>query len=274
MLPTIISAVNNDQLLKSCLLASPDLRPDSAVDVIIQSGFDSAAVAYNSAMRRAKTDILIFAHQDVYLPEGWIPAVSKAIGTLTVQDPNWGVLGVYGIRNGGEGAGYLYYTDILGKDFDGGVEVRTLDELLLIVRGSSGLSFDERLRGFHMYGPDICLEAGRRGMKNYVISAFCIHNSQEYRMMPLQFWKAYLFMRRKWAAQLPIKTSCTEITRHCWPAIRWILIRSVNLALGKEKLHGRAYKRMPDPGRIYNALIRDKVVGPPAAGPRVPGESS
>ncbi len=87
MFLTVISPVNNENISKRCLLASPDLR--SGVDVILQSGFASAAAAYNSAMQQAKTDLLVFVHQDVYLPEGWVAALLKTIEALTEQEPNW-----------------------------------------------------------------------------------------------------------------------------------------------------------------------------------------
>ena len=66
---TVISVTNNEDVLKSCLLNSPDLA--EASEVILQKGYRSAAVAYNSAIDKAKTDLLVFLHQDVYLPRGW-----------------------------------------------------------------------------------------------------------------------------------------------------------------------------------------------------------
>ncbi len=253
------SAVNNEQVLRSCLLKSPDL--DAAVEVILQSGFASAAAAFNSAMQRAKADIIVFVHQDVYLPEGWVDRVRKAIEVIGAFDPNWGVLGIWGVGNDGAFAGHLHWTGVegtAGKRFDGGIEVETLDEVLLIVRRSSGLLFDELLPGYHMYGADICSEAGRRGIKCYAISAFCIHNTDNYKMLPLQFWRAYLFMRSKWKSQLPIRTTCTEITRWCWPMFRWNIVRAINLALRREK----PKKRVPDPSLLYDDFVSRRIVAP------------
>jgi hypothetical protein len=131
------------------------------------------------------------------------------------------------------------------------VEVRTLDEVLLILKKSSGLRFDQRIPGFHMYGADICLEAHRHGLKCYAISAFCIHNTNQYGLLPLQFWQGYLAMRRKWKAQLPIKTSCTEITRWCWPMIRSNVARAINLATGRDKPPA---KRVSDPNQLCREI--------------------
>lgn len=253
---SVITASNNNDVLESCLLASPDLR--YANDVVIQNNCCSAASAYNSGMDKSNAEFHIFAHQDVYLPEGWINNVRRAIDILSHSDPNWGVLGVWGVTKNDSRAGYLYWTGIkgvAGKRFDGGIEVESLDELLLIIRRSSGLRFDEFLPGFHMYGADICCEAERRGMKSYAISAFCIHNTNEYKMLPLEFWKAYKFMRKKWRFRLPIRTTCIKITRWCWPVIQWNIVRTVKLALCREKQH----TRVEDPGRLYQDTFRRRI---------------
>ena len=253
---SVISAVNNEKVLKTCLLDSPGI--ESAAEVILQRGYASAASAYNAAMQKAKTDLLVFVHQDVYLPEGWIEAVQKALETLSQQDPNWGVVGVWGAVDGEKRVGYLCWTGDLGwkEPFEGGKEVASLDEVVLIFRKSAGLVFDERLPGYHLYGADICAEARRRGRKCYAISALCIHNTNTERMLPLQFWKCYWFMRRKWKDSLPIDTPCTRITFWCWPMIRWHLVCLRDLALGRRKRLVRA----DNPGEIYAGLLARGVV--------------
>jgi hypothetical protein len=256
---SVISAVNNEHILKSCLLKSPDIS--SADHVILQTGYESAASAYNTGMSRVDSEVVVFAHQDVYLPEGWINSVRVAIETLNSHDPDWGVLGVWGVPKGGGRVGYLYWTGVdgaAGNPFNGGIEVETLDELLLVVRRSSSLTFDEGLPGFHMYGADICLEAKQRGLKCYVVSAFCIHNTNQYKMLPMDFWKSYFFMRKKWKSYLPVMTSCIEITYWCWPMIKWNIIRAANLLLGREKTH----LRVADPSQLYRDLVRYRIVVP------------
>ncbi len=249
---SVISAVNDEQVLNSCLLQSPDLK--SASEVILQSGFASAADAYNSGILKSSGDIVAFIHQDVYLPEGWLYRVERAIEAIEAQDPAWGVLGVWGATKNEGMAGYLHWTGMegaAGQRFEGGIEVETLDEVVLLIRRSSSLCFDESLRGFHMYGADICLEAGRRGMKSYAISAFCIHNTNGYKMLPLDFWKAYLFIRKKWKPRLPVKTTCTQITNYCWPVLEWNFKNMVILALGRKKVP----RRNLDPALLYKSLF-------------------
>ena len=146
----VIVAVNNETVLKDCLLNSPDIR--SASEIIQQTNYSSAASAYNAGINKAASaDIMVFVHQDVYLTDGWLARVERAVEEVSRNDPNWGVMGVWGIDCLGRRAGHLYCTANgreLGKSFDGGREIRSLDEVVLILRKSSGLHFDERLPGF------------------------------------------------------------------------------------------------------------------------------
>lgn len=249
---TIVSAVNNEAVLQSCLLSSPCLG--SAAGVLLKRGFNSAARAYNSAIDEAKTDVLVFAHQDVFLPVGWDLRLQQVLKQLSDQDPDWAVAGVWGVHPSGNRSGHLFCVGLgqeLGGDFVAGHEVRTLDEVLLIVRKSSGVRFDEALPGYHFYGTDICLEAERLKKKCYAISAFCIHNTNGYALLPWDFWKRYFWMRRKWKNRLPIITPCTKITSLCWPILQWNIGKWKNILLGRDN----PGKRVANPGKLYQDLV-------------------
>ena len=90
--------------------------------------------------------------------------------------------------------------------------MRTLDEMLLVVRRDSGLRFDAGLPGFHMYGTDICLEAEAQGLQNYVVPCFAVHNSNGLRFLPWGFWRACLHVWRTRKAQLPVHAPCVKLT--------------------------------------------------------------
>ncbi len=249
----IIAAVNNDEVFNSCLLNSPDLR-SKEIEVLAMRGHVSAASAYNAGIDQAKGEYLVFVHQDVYLAEGWVAKFSETLEFLARNDPQWGVLGMWGISPAGKGSGYLYCTAgirLMGESFVGCKQVRSLDEVLLVVRKTSKLRFDEAIGGFHMYGTDICLEAEHRGMKNYAFSAFGIHNSNGYGMLPWAFWRSFLKVRRKWRAALPVQAPCAEITPWCVPAIWWNFSQAINLLLKRHKVG----KRIPDPDQLYHELV-------------------
>ena len=142
---------------------------------------------------------------------------------------------------------------MLGHAFETPREVCSLDEVVLIVRRSSGLRFDEGLPGFHLYGTDICLEARRRGMPCYALSAFCVHNSNGLHRLPAAYSHAVRYLRDKWRPLLPIHTPCMVITRWGVPLMRHYV----------ESLFARNRKsgaRCPDPAALYRRLLEQKQV--------------
>ena len=216
---TFVAAVNNRETLKENLLASPCLQQPNSHQILIQERYASAAKAYNDAIDRSRNDLIVFVHQDIILPESWTSDLERALDRLERDDPSWGVIGCYGETLHDGGRGYIYSSglDILGKPFDRPERVQTLDEIVLIIRRSSDLRFDESLPYFHMYGTDICMTAEQAGRKNYAISAFCIHNTQPTLTLGHDFYACYWHVRRKWGKYLPIQTSCVRITRSNGP---------------------------------------------------------
>lgn len=252
-----IVASNSEAVLRSCLLASPDVN--GGVEVSVQRGAASAAIAYNRGIQSTRAEVMIFAHQDVYLPPGWALRLERILDRLERDDPNWGVLGCLGVERGGAFQGHLYSTglgQVLGRGFAAARQVETLDEVMLILRRSSGLRFDEKLSGFHLYGTDICLEAQMGGLRAYAIPAFCIHNSNGLALLPWAYWKCWLHMRRKWSSQLPLSTPCMPITRWGGAVMRYFIRRTLWLA-GHRKCVGR---RVTDPSGIWRKLRENGAV--------------
>jgi len=250
---TLIVASNDETVLNGTLLASPII--DSRCQLIVKTGFPSASKAYNAGLLEARNEVIVFAHQDVYLPSSWMSDLARSLSVLQARDPYWGVLGVFGIaRDAGRAAkGFCYSTGlnrVLGQPFSGPDPASSLDELLLVIRRSSGLSFDSQLPGFHLYGTDLCLESESRNMSNYVIPAFCIHNSNGLKYYPLSYWEAYVCLQRKWWSRLPVKTCCATLTKSGVPMLAQIAtdirkrlfsrpkvgVRSNNVGLLYEKL--------------------------------------
>ena len=164
-------------------------------------------------------------------PSGRVPSrrrsrnLDQAVGQLATMDPTWGVVGVFGVTRATEPEyrGHCYSTGlraVLGKSFSEPIEAQSLDELVLVVRRSSGLSFDGELPGFHLYGTDICLRAATKGLRTYIVPAFCVHNSNGVKYYPVEFSARLLPPPEKWWPQLPIITCCTTITKWCLPAIK------------------------------------------------------
>jgi glycosyltransferase involved in cell wall biosynthesis len=212
---TFVIPVSNRELYQRNFLASPCLVQPHPHEILVQEGFSSASKAYNDAIDRASNDLIVFCHQDILLPGGWFAQLQEALGHLQIEDPHWGVLGSYGETQDGRGCGHVYSSgrDVIGTPLERPVPVQTLDELLLILRRSSGLRFDDALPHFHFYGADICLRAAARGMRSYAVSAFCIHNAQQVLVLPAEFYEACRHVKNTWREYLPIQTTCIRITR-------------------------------------------------------------
>ncbi len=248
---SLISATNNSDLLEMNLLASPEAAKFR--EFMPKAGARTAGQAYNEAWRAAKGDILVFAHQDVFLPPGWTAQLQAALDHLAEHDAHWGVLGIWGRTTEGYPRGHTYCTGLcrmLGAPFAGPVQVRTLDEIVLVMRRDCELRFDEQLPGFHLYGTDICLQAENRALNCYVIPAFCVHNTRGLKYLPLSFWQSYIHLRAKWRSHLPVQTPCTTIT--CWG---WPLVRHGLESLYQHAIRRRAVGcRVPDPAALYRDL--------------------
>ena len=219
---TFVLAVNNRAILENNFLASPCLRLPHPHEILLQEGYSSASKAYNAAIDRSSNDLIVFVHQDIILLESWLSQFEEALALLEECDPNWGVLGCGGTAQNGQGCGHLYSSGlgVLGKPFEGPTTVRVLDEIVLILRKSSGLRFDDSLPHFHLYGTDICLRAEAAHKKNYVIPAFCVHNTNYGLILPNEFYECCRHIRRVWKDLLPIQTPCIRITKSNAPIFR------------------------------------------------------
>jgi glycosyltransferase involved in cell wall biosynthesis len=246
-----IVACNSGPVLATSLLASPDLA--AGVEVVVERGAVSAAQAYNRGMEKTRADVLVFVHQDVFLPPGWLAHFQAALLALEATDPGWGVLGLVGVVVDGARRGWLYSTGlgrILGGPFALPQPVRTLDEVLLVLRRTSGLRFDEALPGFHLYGTDICLEAEKLGRSNYVLSCFALHNSNGIKYLPRSFWDAYRFLRRKWWKELPVESPCAVISRSGLPFVKGV-VRGLYFRFFQQ---GRVGQRVQNPGELFQTI--------------------
>jgi len=205
-------------ILEKNFLASPCLGGGHPHQILLQEGFRSAGEAYNDAIDKSVNDLIVFCHQDMFFPEPWISQLLESCEWLEHKDPNWGVLGCSGITGERRMYGYVYSSGlgIVGKPSDP-AEIQTLDEIVIVLRKSSGLRFDERLPHFHFYGTDICLRAAAQGMKSYAISAFCVHNTYQNFNLTSEFYESCEYIRKTWKHSLPIQTTCISITRSNLP---------------------------------------------------------
>jgi len=195
--------VLRNNLLRSKILESYPLK--------VQRDYTNISKAYNDF--KSDSEIRVYLHHDVFLPDDFEENLLKGIEKIEETDPNWGVIGVAGVRSVGDGKEIYGYISDRGKKWGKPDnlphEVDTLDELLLIVKDKK-LKFDENIPSTHFYGADICLQAQEMGKKNYAINAYCEHNSS-LGEKPAGFYAARDYIMIKYKNKRPIATTCTII---------------------------------------------------------------
>lgn len=208
-----ITASHDETILYGNLKRSPIFNGSSNKSSLsIKKGFTNIPMAYNEI--GPITEFMGYVHHDVYLPPTFESDLYCALIEMETIDPNWGVLGVAGVRLvDGKKMNHGYISD-RGRQWGSPAglpaQVDTLDELLLITHGD--LQFDEQF-DLHFYGADICMQARLQGRKNYAINAYCQHNSG----LPLgyrseSFRECERRFRAKYIDHLPIVTTCSMIS--------------------------------------------------------------
>jgi len=238
----IICAVNNDESLERDLKSSPMVR-SGEIPAFFYRGARSAGEAYNAGIEATQEEYMIFVHQDVYLPRDWHLAVLRNIELLESRDASWGVLGCYGITAAGRGAGTVWSSGANREyraEIRVPVEVRSLEEVLLVVRRSSNVVFDSELPSFHLYGTDVVLSAASAGYKSYAINAPIIHNSKQLYTLDHGYRSAFAYMCNKWSAELPVRTSICTLSRNK------LSLLNMRFRLSKRRVLHRLQGRSPN----------------------------
>jgi hypothetical protein len=121
---------------------------------------------------------VLLVHQDVTADQGHgIGELTRALEELTALDEAWAVAGNAGV--GLDGATVRHIADPWGADWLGDLprRVRVLDENFLVLRTARRPRCSPALSGFHLYGADVCLNAGLDGSSCYVVDFRLSHRS-------------------------------------------------------------------------------------------------
>jgi len=218
----LVTGVSRIDVLSARLAASPCLQR-GGLPWVAHFNCDSAAMAFNATLdSRPQADWLVWAHQDVFLPEGWDSRFAASLREAQGRFPNLAVAGAYGVSGTGRGAvraGHvLDRGQLLKEPATLPSPVNSLDELLLAVRVNSNLRMDPAL-GFDFYATDLVLQAQEAGLASVVVDAYCEHwsDTPSSGLMPRELFERVktngAVFELKWAHRLPVTTPCFEIAR-------------------------------------------------------------
>lgn len=133
----------------------------------------------NRFLREARGEFVIICHQDILITVNDRSKLEQQIKLVTEMDPSWAVLGNAGVND-------MYHISMVithhnGQSIRKGIlpsRVQSLDENFILVKASANLAVAGDLKGFHLYGTDICLVAECLGYTAYAIDFHLVHNGQ------------------------------------------------------------------------------------------------
>lgn len=225
---SVICCISKPDVYEKCLLSSVnEHRKNHDVEIIPIINNDnrySASNALNTGIDACRSDIMIFAHQDVRLLYDWFDVLEEVL----VEIPeDWGVIGTAGIASkygradiGKWGGALDVDTVAIGSVWDSddslgqppywdGVKDLTsahcADECLIVVNKRTGLRFDSMFSGFHFYGVDMCLQARAAAYKVYCAHLPIIHYGKYSASFigDKKYWTYLRFLHNKWRLRFP-----------------------------------------------------------------------
>ena len=193
----------------------------------VNHDYASAGAALNHGVSLANNDVIVFAHQDVYLHS--LAALKRAAGELRAQ--KFGVVGAVGRGMDGRLIGRIRDRVILAGDrVDLLTEVDSLDEVLFLAPREQllrePLSESPDL-AWHAYAVEYGLRMRRNGLPTGVTDIPLTHNSLSINLERLD--QAHQAISRTYTELLPVRTTCGTISsgtakpqRNVWlPGHRW-----------------------------------------------------
>jgi hypothetical protein len=176
-----------------CTLITDNEEYQQMKDSFVQQGFDEGCeylvadnIAVNKfnafqAIRRflqdARGEFIIIVHQDVRCNDN-ILKLKNVLGHLQQKDSSWAICGNAGARGYKEMFYHLDNNGDVKRSKNLPARVYSLDENLLIIKNSAGLTISADLEDFHLYGTDLCIIADFLGYSCYVVDFMVRHLSK------------------------------------------------------------------------------------------------
>ncbi|WP_192823236.1 hypothetical protein [Rufibacter sp. LB8] len=160
-------------------------------------------------LKQAQGRYLVVVHQDVRCLDHKAQ-LQKCLRELTSLDPAWAICGNAGSNGYHTGVRYLTNNGEVRKKGNLPAKVTSLDENLLIIDRNTTLTISADLKGYHLYGTDLCLIADFLGYTSYVIP-FMVHHLSLGNLKDLeQHTSAFLATYGRKLRDRFVETTCTK----------------------------------------------------------------
>jgi hypothetical protein len=128
---------------------------------------------------KAQGELIIVSHDDVSFEGLILQDLILEIEKAVKEDPDSAVFGIAGCTEGFRDVGHFRDATTEHRwGLPNGEKVVSLDEVFLVIRNGQGIGVSKELSGFHLYGTDLCLNAGKAGKTCSVIDFPVIHRSE------------------------------------------------------------------------------------------------
>jgi hypothetical protein len=197
------------------------LRPED--ELVLVTHKTSLSAAYALGEKKAKSDLMVFVHQDVAVVPFFDQLVLDAVQKAECQDTRVGLIGAYGVA-------YQWRSDVLecmeavGSGWDHGghwpnckiaqqpMQVDCVDAVLMIKRKGPPY-FDPAIPTFHGAAEDLCMAMRAAGRSLYVgkldIAHFCEDKPRP--QLERDLHRCVAALVAKWKTDIP---SVTRIWEH------------------------------------------------------------
>jgi hypothetical protein len=231
---SIVCVYNDLDVRQECLDRSIEALSNEASDVEylpvdnVNGSYLSAGTALNYGASLAKNDVVVFAHQDVFLHS--LTALKEAAAQLQDPTANFGLLGAIGVGLDGRIVGRIRdRVVLLGDAVTRPTEVDSVDEVLFLASRSRLLReplTESRDMAWHAYAIEYGLRLRGRGLRTGVANVPLTHNSLSINLDRLDV--AHGAIAARYANLLPVRTTCGVIAERtakgggAWfPSHRW-----------------------------------------------------
>jgi glycosyltransferase involved in cell wall biosynthesis len=225
---SIVCCISKPDVFDECLLTSAKEvgkgHDWEIVPIHNDNNIYSASGALNVGIDASKSDIVIFAHQDIRLLDNWFEILQNLINQMP---DDWGILGCAGIGAdfgrkdiGAWGGAVEGSTVAVGSVWESdeslpeppywdGIKdltrIHCADECLFVLNKKTGLRFDNQFTGFHFYGVDICLQARAAAWGCYGAHLPVVHYGKYSASVvgDKKYWTFLRFLHNKWKLRFP-----------------------------------------------------------------------
>ncbi|HEX8545754.1 MAG TPA: hypothetical protein VF691_02270 [Cytophagaceae bacterium] len=177
-----------------CTLVSDHVEYGLMVKSFIDAGFDLSSTEFiyidntksnkydayqglNKSIVTSRGEYIILCHQDIELRFDKRDILEERIKEVEALDPNWGIISNAGGVHLKKTIERISHVDHELNEGPFPCLVKSVDENFMLIKRSSNLGFSSDLRGFHMYGTDICILANILGYNAWVIDFHLFHKS-------------------------------------------------------------------------------------------------